>query len=184
VAWAEADSGARVARHQARQSVRGVVRERLSVPLPPQLAPAALPCGSGEALHLDFDPGRAPSVAVETRLFSTASICYAGGLAVARSITVEPAVDRAWVVRNTGASGWPEGLLLAEGRMHGLPALAPGAKAIVARAEHHTRDAGVARAALAHAAGGDAGLWELDLSELLSGPVDKEGWLYVWASPR
>ncbi|MDP1902505.1 MAG: hypothetical protein Q8K96_18950 [Rubrivivax sp.] len=185
VVWSEGESGARVARYQAWQQFPGVVGERKRVPIPPQLASWVQPCGPSQAMHFDFDAsnGRMAFAEFDTRLFRQVSLCYSGSFPVARAIALAPRGDGQREVRNEGARAWPEGVLLAGGLVHELPALGPGAHTTLAA---QTAQAGrpprgvVERMAMTRTpAGGVAALWSLDLLGVADASVDSRGWLLV-----
>jgi len=184
--WSEGESGVRAARYQARQQFAGRVRERMRVPIPPQLADAAQACDANQVMHFDFDAshGRVAFAEFDARLFSQAAVCYSGGFPIARKIAVDLRADGRREVRNAGATAWPRGLLLADGGVHELPALGAGATtAIDANAVPHPRDA-VVRTAMARV-GPDAtaALWELELGGVAELPAASQGWLLVATAP-
>ncbi|MCC6853803.1 MAG: hypothetical protein IT502_15995 [Rubrivivax sp.] len=196
VIWSEGESGARTARYQARERVVGAAPMELSVAIPPQLAAAARPCEAALPMRLTFDTaeGRLASASFATRLFGQASLCFSGSFPLARSIGAEPDRAGAFTVRNTGATAWPRGWWLAEGRVHELPALAPGAAAEMpaggtpgpVHASTLLDAAGgraVERAALERVPQGvGAALWPLDLAGVAALPPGARGWLLVAAA--
>jgi len=186
IVWSEGKSAAALARYQAWQRFPGSVRERVRVPLPPQLGAAAQPCEAGQAMHFEVDAsgGRALFAEFETRLFRQVALCYRGTFPMERAIAVEPRADGSYAVRNTGSRAWPSGVLLAADRVHELPAIVPGAAAIVAgEARRPAADAALRLASTRVAVGETAALWALDLSGVAGAPVDSTGWLLVSAAP-
>jgi len=75
IVWSEGESGTQLARYQAVQRFPGLVRERVRVPLPPQLGAAAQSCEPGQTMHYEVDAtsGRATFAEFETRLFRQVS---------------------------------------------------------------------------------------------------------------
>jgi len=186
IVWSEGTSAAPLARYQAWQRFPGIVRERVRVPLPPQLGAAVQPCEAGQAIRFEVDASgaRALFAAFETRLFRQVALCYRGTFPMERSIAVEARADGSYAVRNTGSRAWPSGVLLAAGRVHELPAIVPGAAAIVAgEAGPPVADAALRLASTRVAVGETAALWALDLSGVAGAPVDSTGWLLVSAAP-
>ena len=187
VVWSEGESGARLARYQAWQRHAGVVRERARVPIPALLAASAQPCDPARAMRLDFDPGRAQASAAEfdTRLFRQTSLCFSGSFPMARSIAVASGVDGSRQLRNTGAMAWPAGVLLADGRVHPLPALGPGAGATLpAQPGQPSPDAAARTAMTRMPTDGVAALWPLELGGVADLPARASGWLLVSARSR
>lgn len=190
--WSEGESGAQVARYQAWQQFPGQARERLRVPIPPQLAAAAQACDPTQPMHFDFDAarGQLTSAEFETRLFRQVRLCYSGSFPMARALATEVRADGLREVRNTGPTAWPAGLLLAQGKADALPAVAAGAHtAIGASASPPPGDA-VVRAAMARIRPdpeGVAALWPLELAGVagVAGEsIDSMGWLLVSVVPR
>lgn len=184
--WSEAESGAPQARYQAWQVFTGLVRERVRVPIPRQLAAAAQPCEPTQPMRFDFDAGResAAFAEFETRLFRQVALCYAGSFPVARSVVMATRADGQRELRNAGAKAWPDGQWLAGGLVYDLPALAPGALiAIDAKAGQPLRDAAVRTAAKRLPLDGVAALWALELGGVADAPRDAKGWLLVAVAP-
>ena len=187
--WSEGESGAQVARYQAWQQFPGQARERLRVPIPPQLAAAAQACDPTQSMRFDFDAarGQVTSAEFETRLFRQVRLCYSGSFPMARALATEVRADGLREVRNTGPTAWPAGLLLAQGKADALPAVAAGAHtAIGATASPPPGDA-VVRAAMARIRPdpeGVAALWPLELAGVAGGSIDSMGWLLVSVVPR
>ncbi len=182
VIWSEGDSGAALARYQAWQRVPGGLREQVRVPIPPLLAASVQACDARQALRLDFDTGRGEvaHAVFETRLFHQVSLCYAGSFPMSRALVDAAQPDGSRAVRNVGATAWPSGLLLAEGRAHELPALAPGAQATLAANSGRTPPDAVARLASQRSPQQGAGaLWPLDLGGVAEVPAGARGWLLV-----
>jgi hypothetical protein len=186
IVWSEGKSGATLARYQAWQRFPGIVRERVRVPLPPQLGSAVQPCEAAQAMRLEVDAsgGRALFAEFETRLFRQVALCYRGSFPMERSIAVETRADGSHAVRNSGARAWPSGVLLSGGVGRELPAIVPGAAAIVAAGAHRpVPDAALRLAATRTSTDEAAALWALDLSGVAGAPVDSIGWLLVFAAP-
>lgn len=186
IVWSEGESGAQLARYQAWQRFPGIVRERVRVPLPPQLGSAVQACEPGQAIRFEVDAsgGRALFAEFETRLFRQVALCYSGTFPMERSIAVEARADGSHSVRNAGARAWPRGVLLAAGFVHELPAIAPGA-AIITGAESHrpASDAALRLALTRTRPEATAALWALDLAGVAGAPVDSIGWLLVLTAP-
>jgi hypothetical protein len=185
IVWSEGQSAAQLARYQAWQRFPGIVRERVRVPLPPQLGAAVQPCEAGQAIRFEVDAsgGRALFAEFETRLFRQVALCYRGTFPMERSIAVEARADGSHVVRNSGARAWPRGVLLSGGRAHELPALVPGAESIVAaEAPGPGPDAALRLASTRIPIDDTGALWALDLSGVAGAPVDSTGWLLVSAA--
>ena len=185
VIWSEGGSGAQLARYQAWQRFVGMERGRMRVAIPSQLAPSVQPCERGQAVRFEFDEvrGQAAFAEFDTRLFRPVLLCYSGAFPMERTPVAGDVVDGAREIRNAGAKAWPPGALLAEGQVHDLPALNPGAHArIEARRALPQRDA-AARAALARTGPGDiAALWELELGGMVGVPAGSKAWLLVTLS--
>jgi hypothetical protein len=182
VVWSEGEAGAPLARYQAWQRFPGLVRERMRVPLPPQLAPSAQPCDPAQPVLFDFDAsrGQASFAEFETRLFRQVSLCYAGSFPMARAPTIETRADGLREIRNAGTKAWPQGRLLAAGLVHDLPALGPGARTTLdANAGQPLRDAVLRTAMMRTQPDGVAALWELELGGVMDAPVESKGWLLV-----
>ncbi len=183
--WSEGESGAQLARYQAWQQFPGRVRERMRVPIPPQLASAAQPCEPTQAMRFDFDTrsGLATFAEFETRLFRQVSLCYAGRFPMSRAFAIEARADGSRNVRNIGTMAWPHGVLLAAGRVDELPALGPGAHAIVGpNAVRPLHDAVLRTAVTRTRPDGAAALWELELGGVADVPIQSKGWLLVSAT--
>lgn len=232
--WSEGDSGAPLARYQAWQRFSGSARERTRQTIPAQLAPSAQACDRKQALILEFDAasGLFTVAEYESRLFHQVLLCYSGSFPMARapqsalaagatagaqtdSTSQAPPTtpstnpkNTARQVHNAGALAWPPGALLADGRAQGLPALAPGERAVLnalpAPGERAVPGDGPApgqrtvlgtvpapawhpgavQAALPRV-GPDAvaALWALDLGGVAGAPVQSQGWLLVTLPP-
>ena len=182
VVWSEGASGTQLARYQAWQRFQGLVRGQTRVAIPPQLASAALPCDSAQAMRFAFDAdrGQALSAGFETRLFRQVSLCYSGSFPMTRAIAIQAHSDGLRDVQNAGTTAWPDGVVLAGGLAHSLPALGPGAHTTIGpNTGKPLRDA-VLRAAMARTPpDGVAALWALDLSGVAAVPIDSTGWLLV-----
>ncbi|MEO8309836.1 MAG: hypothetical protein ABI520_01585 [Caldimonas sp.] len=186
VVWSEGKSGATLARYQAWQRFPGILRERVRVPLPPQLGSAVQPCEAGQAMRFEVDAsgGQALSAAFETRLFRQVALCYRGTFPMERSIAIATRADGSHAVRNSGARAWPSGVLLVGGVVHELPAIAPGTTTIVgAEARRAVADDALRLASTRTGFEESAALWALDLSGVAGAPVDSTGWLLVAMPP-
>jgi len=186
VVWSEGEPGVPLARYQAWQRFPGRVRERSRVPIPPQLAAAAQPCDTRQAMRFDYDAGRAllSHAEFDTRLFHQVWLCYAGSFPMARAIATQGQPDGLHRVRNAGARAWPQGWLLLAGRAHDLPALGPGGSAVVGAPTGRPLREGVMRTALARTPpGAAAALWELELAAVADAPAESQGWLLVAVPP-
>jgi hypothetical protein len=186
--WSEGESGVTLARYQAWQQVPGRVRERTTVRVPPLLASAAQPCDPTVAMRLDVDAGsgQATQATFDTRLFSQVSLCYAGSFPVSRLPALRQRSDGELELRNGGAGAWPTGVLIARGEVHELPALGPGAQALVgAKQAHPALPARLVHAARAHIPpDGAAALWPLDLEGIAAASVEANGWLLMTIATR
>jgi hypothetical protein len=183
--WSEAESGARAARYQAWQRFPGVARGRTLVPVLPQLA-SARSCDSTQPMRFDFDlsRGRATFAEFDTRLFRQIALCYSGTFPVARAIAIEARPEGLLHVRNAGSIGWPNGVLLAGGLVHELPALGPGDDAIIhTRRGKPFRDALVRTAMARTRTDGAAALWALELGGVADIPTQSKAWLLVSIPP-
>ena len=182
VVWSEGESGAAVARYQALHRFPGLARERVRVPLPPQLAAGATPCDTTQAMRLDLDarleqPGFAE---FESRLFRQTALCYSGSFPVARAFAISALADGTREIVNTGSKAWPPGRLLVAGRVQELPALGPGARTTLAAQGGGPRRDAVARTAMTRTSPGVvAALWPLDLAGVAALPAGATGWLLV-----
>ncbi len=184
--WGEADSGARLASHHALQRVVGSARDRVTMTIPPLLAPSVRACDAQQTMHLRFDPasGLVTRAEFDIRLFARATLCYAGSFPVARTLSVETQPDGAHLLQNRGGSAWPAGWLIAGGRAHELPALAAGARAPVGQPARvaDTRmglDAPLRMAFMRLSPAAVAALWPLDLAGVGGVPAATQGWLLV-----
>ena len=187
--WSEAESGAQVARYQAWQQFPGQVRERLRVPIPPQLAAAAQPCDPAQSMRFDFDAarGQVAFAEFETRLFRQVRLCYSGNFPMARAMTTELRANGLREVRNTGPTAWPAGWLLAQGKVDALPAVAANADTVIGAAAGPPLGQAVARTAMARirpAPDGVAALWPLELAGVAGESINSIGWLLVSVVPR
>lgn len=188
--WGEAESGARLARHQALQRLVGSARERVTMAIPPLLAPSVRACDAQQTMHLRFDAasGLVTRAIFDTRLFARASLCYAGSFPLARNIAVETQPDGAHLPHNRGGNAWPAGWLLVGGRAHELPALAAGARAPLgppapAADTRRGLDAPLRLAFARLPPDGVAALWPLDLAGVGGVPAATQGWLLVSVPP-
>jgi len=180
--WSEGDSGAQVARYQAWQQHPGLFRQSTRVPIPPLLASAVQPCDPTQPVRFDFDARRGSVTFAEfdTRLFRQVALCYSGSFPMSRAIAVEARADGRRDVRNAGTMAWPQGVFLAGGLVHDLPALGPGAHTIIdPKAGRLMHDAVVRTGMSRTRADGGAALWTLDLGGVADVPVESTGWLLV-----
>jgi hypothetical protein len=136
-------------------------------------------------MRLDFDAvhGQAKAAEFETRLFRQVALCHSGSFPTARAVAVEVGTDGSHTVTNVGTRAWPAGVLLAGRRVHGLPALAPGARTtIVAAAGAPPQDA-VTRTAMSRTpVDGEAVLWNLELAGVADAAIESSAWLLVTAA--
>lgn len=182
VVWSEGESGAGVARYQALQRLAGMSRERVRVVLPPLLASAASACDPAQALQLDFDArlGQAAFAEFESRLFRQTALCFSGSFPAARALATQARADGSRVVTNAGGKAWPQGRLLAAGRVHELPALGPGERRELAPQTGAPPTDAVVRTAMTRTpADSIAALWPLDLAGVAALPPGASGWLLV-----
>ena len=186
VVWSEGGSGAQLARYQAWQRFPGVVRERVRVPLPPQLGTAVHICEPDQAVRFEVDASgaRATFAEFDTRLFGQVALCYSGSFPMQRAIAVDVRADGSRAVRNAGTRAWPRGALLVGAVVHELPALGPSATAVIGAEDRRAESAAALRTALTRVqADGTAALWSLDLAGVAGAPVDSTGWLLVSIPP-
>ena len=185
VVWSEGESGAQVARYQAWQQFPGLVRGHARVPVLQDLA-SARSCEPTLPMRFDFDAsrGRATIAEFDTRLFQQISLCYSGRFPLDRAIAIEARQGGLLNVRNAGRVAWPNGVLLAGGLVHDLPALSPGASTII---RVHTgkplRDALMRTAMARTRVDGAAALWELEPGGMAGAQVEANGWLLVSIPP-
>lgn len=186
VVWSEGRSGAQIGRYQAWQQFPGLVRGQARVPVLPHLA-SARSCEPAQPMRFDFDAARgsATFAEFETRLFRQIALCYSGNFPLARAIAIEARPGGLLDVRNTGRTAWPEGLLLARGLVHELPALEPGGDAIIrAGAGKPLREDALMRTAMARTAvDGAAALWEFEPGRVAGARSESSAWLLVSIPP-
>ncbi len=139
IVWSEGGSGAQQARYQAWQRFAGSGRERARVAIPAQLAPSVQPCDRAQTLHFEFDAGRGQVTFAEfdTRLFRQVRLCFSGAFPLDRAPVASVSHDGAREIRNAGSKAWPQGVLLADGQVHRLPALGADAHTLIG-ADAHT----------------------------------------------
>lgn len=187
VVWSEGQSAAPTARYQARQQFAGHGRGQARVAIPGQLAASVQACNASQAVDFEFDArlGQANFAGFETRLFSSTSLCYAGVFPIARAVAILPPGGGPQQLRNVGTQAWPAGRWLAGGRVHALPALAPGAHTTLAADAARPDDSdAVQRLALARLPGGGAAaLWSLELGGVAGAPAASSGWLLLALPP-
>jgi hypothetical protein len=183
VVWSEGQSGARFGRYQAWQLTTGLVRSHSRVPTPAQLE-SARSCEAGRQMRFDFDAGYGRSTFAEfdTRLFRQTSVCYAGAFPLERAMAAEARGEALLDVRNIGRAAWPSGVLIANGLVHGIPALGPGESTVV-RIDAGTppHDAPTRIAMTQAAADRPAALWALDPGATTRGATTTRGWLLLTA---
>jgi hypothetical protein len=182
--WSEGESGAALARYQAWQTFSGAVRERVRAPVPPQLSASVQACDAKQALRLGLDAssGRAVAAEFDTQLFRQVLLCFEGGFPMSRALAVAAQAGDAREVRNAGTTAWPAGLLLADGQLHDLPPLAPGAGTTLAASAARPPQGALQRTALARTPPGHAAaLWALELGGVAQLPLQSQAWLLVAA---
>jgi hypothetical protein len=185
VVWSEGESGAQVVRYQAWQLFPGLVRGHTRAPVLAQLD-SARSCEPSQPIRFDFDAkrGRLTFAEFDTRLFRQISLCYSGMFPLEKMIAIDARSDALLNVRNAGRTAWPTGVLLAGGRVHDMPALAPGESAIIRTEQGKPLRDTTARMAMARTQGDRAAaLWELDSDGLSEGGIEWKGWLLL-AAPR
>jgi hypothetical protein len=179
--WAEAESGARIARYDARQQVRSLSRKPTEIPALARLG-SMQACDPNQPMRFNFDAARGltTSVEFEGRLFRSAALCYAGTLPLARSIAIDATSDSAVDVRNAGRLAWPSGVLIARRDAYPLPALGPGDRATISTHANHSAPGPAVRSALARMpTDGLAALWELDPAAIADSAGRVTAWLFV-----
>jgi hypothetical protein len=128
----------------------------------------------------DAGVGRITGAEFDTRLFSRPALCYSGALPAARTIGLDRREDGKLELRNGGSAAWPKGLLLVDGSVRELPALAPGESATPDRNVADASDDRAVRAALAYSSTARAAaLWTVDGPALPKLPAGSAGWLLV-----
>jgi hypothetical protein len=186
VVWAEAEPSSRVAQYQAWQSVSGIARRRLDIPVLAGLgAPRA--CDRQRRMQLSVDPARGQPVTAsfDSRLFEPVALCYAGNFPVMRAVSVMPLDGDRLEVRNQGTLAWPAGRFVAGGAVQALPALDPGASVALNPADGESPRDAAARAALARTPfDGYALLWSLPLDTVADAPAGATAWLLVPVAGR
>ena len=181
VVWAEAGPSARVAQYQAWQHLPGMGRGRLEAPVLAGLGQPR-PCDRQRRVHLEFDAERGQPIdaAFDARLFESVALCYSGSFPVMRDLAVTELEGGHIEVRNRGTLQAPPGRLVAAGTVQDLPALAPGAAAILEAAGGRPPQDAAGRAALARAPhDGYALLWPLQLDTIADAPANAAAWLFV-----
>ena len=179
--WAQAESGARVARYDAHQQVRSLSRKPIHIPVLERLG-SMRPCDRNQPMRFNFDSDRGLTTSAEFdgRLFQRASLCYSGTFPLTRSIALDASTDSAMTLRNAGRLAWPSGLLLAGREAYPLPALGPGERATIpTRASHATPGQAVLTALARMPTDAVAGLWELDPAAIAHGSARVSAWLFV-----
>lgn len=182
IVWSEGESGARMARYQAWQTFPGLVRERVRVPVPSQLATTTQPCLPAQAMRLDHDAqrGRTSFAEFDTRLFRQVALCHSGSFPMTRAPAWQPRAAGARDLRNAGTAAWPAGVLLMGGLVHDLPALAAGAAVPFGERKGRPPHDPVERTALSRTPpDGASALWALDLTGVADAPTGSTGWLLV-----
>ncbi|NJD30968.1 MAG: hypothetical protein FIB04_03700 [Gammaproteobacteria bacterium] len=182
--WAESGSGDRLAQYHGLQQAVALGRGVLEVPVLAALArPQSCRSEDPAAWQWDANGRRFSSVRFEGRLFSRASVCYAGEFPVARSVAARPAPDGSIVIANRGASSSPPGLLAWGGRLFRLGALQPGASVAVETSGGNPAQDGAQGMALERTPlDAPAVLWPLELSRVTDAPQQSQAWLLMRAS--
>ncbi|MEP7138521.1 MAG: hypothetical protein ABI745_02765 [Caldimonas sp.] len=186
VVWSEGETGAQLARYQAVQRFPGNAREHARVAVPPQLGASVQACDPVQPMHFELDATgqRVEFAEFDTRLFHQVALCYAGSFPMLRTIAVAARGDGAETARNAGSRAWPQGSLIVAGKVRDLPALDPGASAVIGAASAPGRRDDALRTALTRTpADGTAALWQLDLAGVAGAPIDSQGWLLVSIPP-
>lgn len=183
VIWAEAGPGDRLARYQALQQTSLVRRGDAVVTLPAELAtPHACRARPRATWNWSASERRYESLAVASRLFGRVPVCFAGHFPVARTAEWRDVDAASIAVRNSGPSSWPAGILAWRRELQPLPAVAPGAEFVAARAASSRPSTAAERQALARTAPDDAAiLWPLDVSLVKQAPARSQAWLLVAA---
>lgn len=187
VVWSEGEAGAQLARYQAWQRFRGNGREHSRVAVPPQLGSSVQACDPGQEMRFEVDATgqRVAFAEFDTRLFRQVALCYSGSFPMLRTIAVDARADGSHAVRNAGARAWPQGALIVGSQVRDLPALDPGASAIIgSEVDASKRDAALRTALTRTQTQGTAALWQLDLAGVAGAPIDSQGWLLVSIAPR
>ncbi len=187
--WSEGESGGQLAQYQAWQQFSGQVRKHERAPIPPQLAAAVQPCDPTQSMRFDFDAkrGHLAFAEFETRLFRQVRLCYSGSFPMVRALTSKTLADGLREVRNVGTTAWPAGLLLAQGRVHALPAASAGARVLAGAPASSPPGDAVRRTAMARIRpdpAGVAALWPLELVGVADAAIDSQGWLLMSVLPR
>jgi hypothetical protein len=181
VVWAEAEPSARVAQYQAWQSLSGIARGRLEIPVLAGLG-APRSCDRQRHVQLALEPDRGQPVAAsfDSRLFEPVALCYSGNFPVMRAVSITPLDDERLEVRNRGTLAWPAGVFLSAGAVQDLPALDPGASTTLRLDAGRPPADAAARAALARTPyDGYALLWSLQLDTVADAPAGAAAWLLV-----
>ena len=179
--WGQSESGARVARYDARQQVHSLWRKPIQVPRLPQLG-SMQPCDLNQPMRFNFDSDRGLTTSAEFdgRLFQRAALCYSGTFPLMRSIAIDTITDSAVAVRNEGRLAWPAGLLIARREAYPLPAVGPGDRATISTGKDHATAGPAVRAAVGRMpTDGLAALWELDRSAIADSSARVSAWLFV-----
>jgi hypothetical protein len=179
--WAEADAGERTARYAARTEPGGSGGGAVPV-RPPEPQAVTRLCDPQRPAEWTWDAEAAQPTRVASRgsLFDPQALCHHGHFALLRAAQVQRHADGSLELRNEGATGWPEGRLFQNGRLHPLPAIAAGTS-IVLRAGPGTapRDALERGAATRSPFGGLGLLWPLELRGASALPREAQGWLLL-----
>jgi hypothetical protein len=182
--WAESDSGERVARYRALHRATITRRGGVDVPVLGELArPQA--CGRVRPTEWRWDPatGGFVTASFAGRLFAPAALCYAGEFPVARAAVASESEDGRLALTNSGASGWPNGRLMWNGRLVAVPALDAGERIDVDLANGLPASGGAEALAIVRStADRPSLLWPLDLSRVADAPSGTQAWLLLRAA--
>ena len=185
VVWAESGAQEHLAQYRGLQRGIALGRGRFDMPV---LAALARPqaCRADDTILWSWDaPARRLSSArFEGRLFSSASLCYAGEFPVARSADVRALADGRIALSNTGASTSPAGALAWNRQLFPVGELRPGGEIVVApeggkRAQGGAQGMALNRTPL----DAQAILWPLDLGRVTDAPSQSQAWLLLRVGP-
>jgi hypothetical protein len=157
---------------------RGNARVRVSPALgSPQLCAAARSAQPAR-WGWDVDAGHYTAVEVQDRLFGNLRLCYAGHFPLARTAEARTAETHNLELRNSGASGWPAGVVSWQGAIHDLGGLESG-RSVMLQAGYGRppANAGEQTAMARTPFGAVSVLWPMDLGAVEHLPTDSAGWL-------
>lgn len=183
VVWAEAGQGERLAQYRAMQRVPLQRRDAVSVDLHAELAsPGECRRRHGTTWHWHPLERRFDRIAVPGQLFGHTSLCYSGSFPVARAVTWLESADGHVLLRNSGPSTWPTGVLAWHGRLSVLPPVPSGAEFAPPRGAATGATRPAERLALARTPpGGTSILWPLDIGLVKNAPSQSQAWLLLAA---